>query len=97
MCEYYDTRVAMNCREPVADEIRDKERANFCGYFAATPDAYRGCGEEASAARARLEALFGGDAGKAIDDNDKAVSRSEADIAMEQLEQLFGSRKKGDI
>ncbi|MEJ2652279.1 MAG: hypothetical protein P8173_10900 [Gammaproteobacteria bacterium] len=59
MCEYYDTRVAMNCREPVADQVRDKERANFCGYFAAAPNAYRGRGEEASAARARLEALFG--------------------------------------
>ena len=96
MCEYYDTRVSSSCREPVADEVGDKGRANFCGYFAAVPDAYRGRDAEA-AVRAGLDALFGGDAGKVSDDNDKAVSRSEADIAKEQLEQLFSSGKKGDI
>jgi hypothetical protein len=98
MCGFYDTRVATGCRETVADPVQDKERANFCAYFAVKPDAYRGRDAEASpAARAQLDALFGGDAGGTIDDNDKAGSRSEADIAREQLEQLFGSRKKGDI
>jgi hypothetical protein len=98
MCEYYDPRVAMSCRETIADEVKDKERANFCDYFAPLPDAYRGhAGEVSSAARMQLDALFGGDAGKARNDNVKAVSRSEADIAREQLEQLFGSGKKGDI
>ena len=95
MCGFYDTRVATGCRETVADPVQDKERANFCAYFAVKPDAYRGRDAEASpAARAQLDALFGGEA---IEDNDKTGSRSEADIAREQLEQLFGSGKKGDI
>ena len=98
MCEFYDTRVAMSCREPVADQVRDKERANFCAYFAVKPDAYRGRDETiSSTVRAQLDALFGADTGEATNNNAKAVSRSEADIAREQLEQLFGSRKKGDI
>ena len=98
MCEFYDTRVAMSCREPVADQVRDKERANFCAYFAVKPDAYRGRDETISpAARAQLDALFGADNDGTIVNNAKAVSRSEADIAREQLEQLFGSGKKGDI
>ena len=98
MCEFYDTRVAMSCREPVADQVLNKERANFCAYFAVRPDAYRGRGDTASlTVRAQLDALFGADPGEATENNTKAVSRSEADIAREQLEQLFGSGKKGDI
>lgn len=98
MCEFYDTRVAMSCRETIADEVKDKGRANFCDYFTVIPGAYRRAdGEISPAARAQLDALFGGDTGEARDDNTKAVSRSKADIAREQLEQLFGSRKKGDI
>lgn len=98
MCEHYDTRVAMSCRETIADEVMDKQRANFCGYFTARAGAYRGNGGGVSpAAREQLDALFGGDAGEARDHNTKAGSRSEADIAREQLERLFGSGKKGDI
>jgi hypothetical protein len=100
MCEYFDPRVALSCRETVADEVKVKERANFCGYFTVAPDAYSGGGGETSrVTRAQLDALFGDDGGKgkAEDDNAKAASRSEADIARERLEQLFGSGKKGDI
>ena len=60
MCEFYDTGVAKHCRETVAEEVKDKIRANFCDYFHPTPAAYRP--EETSAAdraRAQLEALFG--------------------------------------
>mgnify|MGYP006373705003 FL=1 len=60
MCEFYDTGVAKHCRETVAEEVKDKIRANFCDYFQPTPAAYRP--EETSAAdraRAQLEAMFG--------------------------------------
>lgn len=61
MCEFYDVSVAKHCREPIADEVKDKERANFCDYFRPTPTAYRP-GDESAAdrARAELDALFGG-------------------------------------
>lgn len=60
MCEFYDTSKAKHCREPVAEEVKDKTRANFCDYFRPAPDAFRP--DETSAAeqaRAQLEALFG--------------------------------------
>ncbi len=95
MCEFYDTSVAKSCREPVADEVRDKERANFCGYFKAIPDAYRpGDSGEADEAKAKLAALFGDD--EAAKDATASGSKSEADAAREKLEQLFGIDGKKD-
>ena len=37
MCEFYDPSVAKSCREPIAEEVTDKERANFCDYFRGRP------------------------------------------------------------
>jgi hypothetical protein len=97
MCAYYDTRMAASCREPVAEDVLDKERANFCPYFAARPGAHSEGNELSAAARAQLDALFGAGADEAKCNNNKADSRSEVEVAREQLEQLFGSGKKGDI
>jgi len=33
MCKFYDTRVNNACKEPVAEFVSDKTRANFCGYL----------------------------------------------------------------
>lgn len=91
MCEFYDTSVAKGCREPVAEEVTDKERANFCDYFRgqAGVQAAGGAGE-ADAARAQLEALFGieGDAGDAESPMDRR--QKEAEEARKQLDALFG-------
>ena len=93
MCEYYDIRVAMSCRETAADEVTDKERANFCGFFEAKSGADRGHGATDSLeTRAQLNALFGDDTDGAGDHNTNAGPRSQADIAREQLEQLFGGK-----
>jgi len=65
MCRFYDTRKAKSCAEPVADEVGDKERANFCGYFepaagrASISTASTSMGKDALKARDALEALFG--------------------------------------
>lgn len=59
MCRYYDTTKAKSCAEPVAEEVSDKERANYCGYFVAAPGAYRPRDPAADQARAALDALFG--------------------------------------
>ena len=60
MCEFYDTATAKHCRETIADEVKDKQRANFCDYFKPTPSAYQpGTVSAADKARAELEALFG--------------------------------------
>ena len=32
-CEFYDVKAYNECREPSADVVREKERANFCDFF----------------------------------------------------------------
>ena len=60
MCEFYDTSVAKSCRETIAEEVKDKQRANFCDYFRPSDRAYRpGDQSAADKAKAELEALFG--------------------------------------
>jgi hypothetical protein len=52
--------VAKQCREPTAEEVSDKTRANFCDFFAPRPGAY--LAPDISAAersRLELEKLFG--------------------------------------
>ena len=61
LCEFYKTTVAKQCREPIAEEVKDKERANFCDYFKPRAGAFvAGKEAEQDRARAALEALFGG-------------------------------------
>jgi len=60
LCEFYDIAKAKHCREPIAEEVRDKERANFCDYFKPRPSAFSNQQQlEADKARSQLEALFG--------------------------------------
>ncbi len=57
-CFFYDPVTHNECREPQADRVVDKERANFCDYFRAR-DA--GAGAQATSRdsmRAAAEALF---------------------------------------
>jgi len=60
LCVDYDERVAKKCREPIAEEVSDKERANFCDYFQPRAGAHRPADTSAAAAaRLELERLFG--------------------------------------
>ena len=59
MCVDYDTRVAKHCREPIAEEVRDKTRANFCDFFKPRSGAYAAPNvAEVESARAALDKLF---------------------------------------
>jgi hypothetical protein len=56
-CGFYEAGAFNNCREPQAERVVDKERANFCDYFSARGSATSGVdGKEA--AKKALEALF---------------------------------------
>ncbi len=60
MCVDHDPGVAKHCREPTAEEVQDKTRANFCDFFQPRPAAYIPPNTaEADRARAELEKLFG--------------------------------------
>ena len=85
MCEFFDPGVRRGCREPVAEEVSDRERANFCGYF--TPVAGQGPGAEDGAsrpARAELDNLF-------ELPSSGSASPGDADEARRRLDELFES------
>lgn len=59
MCEFYDTSRAKACREPVAEPVPDKTRANFCGWFRPRSGLAGDGTDAAAAARQALDDLFG--------------------------------------
>jgi hypothetical protein len=60
MCLDYDTSYAKHCREPTAEEVRDKTSANFCDHFKPRAGAYKAPDTAAiSDAQAALARLFG--------------------------------------
>jgi len=87
LCEFYDTSVARSCREPVAEEVKDKTRANFCDYFRPRPHAFRAASGEAHRAKSELDALFGGP-------SDEPGGEDAGDEARARLEALFGGKSK---
>jgi hypothetical protein len=83
LCEWYSIAVAKHCREPIAEEVSNKERANYCDYYKPRPDAYSDAGLSAAAkAKADLDALFGGSKPQA----------AATDQARSQLDALFGKK-----
>jgi hypothetical protein len=60
MCVDYDRRVAKHCREPTAEEVRDKEHANFCDHWKPRAAAYEAPDQRAiDHSLSELEKLFG--------------------------------------
>ena len=60
MCVEYNTSYAKHCREPTAEEVRDKTSANFCDHFKPRAGAYTPPNAAAiSDAQAALAKLFG--------------------------------------
>jgi hypothetical protein len=89
MCRFYDIGVAQACREPMAEEVKDKTRANFCDYLEPRPDAWRPGKQDGSAdTERRLEELFGGAGGGEQDPGADSPDPSSA------LESLFGETRK---
>ena len=85
MCRFYDPAVANSCREPVAESVKEKGRANFCGYLQPATDAYAKQPAGAAAASSELDALFGLPA-----TTDDHAALSESDRSRQELERLFG-------
>lgn len=64
MCRSWDPHIQRKCRQEDAEEVRNKEQANFCDYFQPRPGAWDAAGAAAeAAARDRLADLFGGNGG----------------------------------
>jgi hypothetical protein len=86
LCRFFNPSLSDACDEPIAGDVSNKERANFCDYFKPSPHAFRGTGSQVGdKERAALAALFG----EAHD----ATSNNDADGARTALEGLFGIKK----
>jgi hypothetical protein len=85
MCMFFDAAAPQQCREPVADSVSDKQRANFCGWFQLNPHAFAASRDQSSAARRQLDALFGDGPDKEVLEADNAE-----DKLRKELDDLFG-------
>ncbi len=59
MCRHFDRAKAKQCREPMAEDVKDKSKANFCEWFQAKPLAFTAANPIKKDARSQLDALFG--------------------------------------
>jgi len=58
-CSFYDRAASKQCREPMAELVKDKARANFCDYFVfAETCGAAGAAADADRARTALDELF---------------------------------------
>jgi hypothetical protein len=59
MCVFFDPRVPRQCREDGADDVRDKDRLNFCDWYEPSEAAFDAASkQEEDEARAAAEDLF---------------------------------------
>jgi hypothetical protein len=57
-CRFYEPTAADGCREPHAERVAEKSRANFCDYFAVGEPAAPEPTRSAPDTRAALDRLF---------------------------------------
>lgn len=56
-CRFFEPGRPNDCLEPVAEPVKDKDRANFCDYFEPSADAYHPAADQESL-KAAAEDLF---------------------------------------
>ncbi len=92
-CKNYSTSLTSACNEDRADFVSEKEKANFCDFFAANSNAFKGSNsEKEEAARAKLAELFGDTIESKSEGSIQAsnTQQSEAEKALAELKRLFG-------
>ena len=57
-CRFYDPSAPHQCKEPVAEPVRDKEKANLCTYFEFAGRKDSSFQSEKELAKKKLEELF---------------------------------------
>ena len=85
LCLHYEPHTQRKCREIRAEEVIDKEHANFCDWFKPRANAFDAQAQaKATAAKAQLDALLRGE----------APADAPADPARTRLDALFGTKDK---
>lgn len=57
-CKFYDRAAYNECREPSADRVQEKERANFCDFYQPADPSGPSAVDRAADLRAAAESLF---------------------------------------
>lgn len=57
-CQFYDVDSYNECREPSAERVVEKERANFCDFFSLAVGEKNAAGDPREAALKKLDDLF---------------------------------------
>jgi hypothetical protein len=63
-CRFYSPGAHWDCAESVDEQVKDKDRANFCTFFSFNPERKGGASDGTDAkqrSRRRLDQLFGND------------------------------------
>jgi hypothetical protein len=90
MCEFHDPSVAQACREPIAEEVTDKQCANFCDYFSPRSDAFNQRNDpQDETMPSGLTALFG-DSKKSPESD--GLEDGERQAGGQELNDLFRSK-----
>lgn len=85
LCQFHEPKLRQGCLEDRAEHVQDKEHANFCDYFRLRPQAHVPKDKARTvAARAELDALFGG----------ARPTAAVEDPTREELDTLFGIKPK---
>ncbi|VAX07725.1 hypothetical protein MNBD_GAMMA26-833 [hydrothermal vent metagenome] len=97
MCEFYDPLVSTSCREPIADVVNNKEKANFCGYYKMQLNAYHPPDKTARhTTQSQLADLFGVSA-ESQDQSTGSAPDPETSAAKAQLASLFGAKNPENL
>jgi len=60
MCKHFDAHVPRQCREDGADDVKEKDRLNFCDWYVPSDAAFDAKQKDKEdQARSALDALFG--------------------------------------
>lgn len=79
MCMFYNPNISDQCTEEGAEEVRDKERANFCDYYKPRSGAYQVCDSpQAKTVKSELNALFEGSSEEEFEADDSSGSPNKA-------------------
>lgn len=89
LCKHDRPGLSYGCHEDLAEELSDKESANFCDYFKPNPNAYRPKTQSKQAqAEAELAALF---SSSVTNTPSTDAAQSKKDQSLSELEKLFGN------
>lgn len=91
MCRFFDPGLRRGCLEPIAEDVSDRERANFCDYFSVQTNVYVAAGGAGEEAKRALDELFGIQPGQE-EESASDDPNAKAQQARRRLDELFDKK-----